>query len=213
MKKAGKSGSIKAVTASKATKAITSEELGIDLSEKVTPPSERLLSPNEIGKLLNVTGEAVKQWIYNRRLPAIKLANGYWKVKVADLEKFIRDRSDVGHFKVLLDGENPILQEAITQAGHQVVIASSSADAIIKAADRPPSIFILSHSNPELWKLAKRIREHKTLHRLPILVLASGPIADNTTDEALKIGIQGFLTEPVQADVLKRELDRVFNRN
>ena len=52
--------------------------------------SERFLSPNDIGKILNVTGEAVKQWIYHRRLPAVKLANGYWKVKVVDFEAFLR---------------------------------------------------------------------------------------------------------------------------
>ena len=32
----------------------------------VLPPGERFISPNEAGRILNVTGEAVKQWIYHR---------------------------------------------------------------------------------------------------------------------------------------------------
>lgn len=193
--------------------AVRESDLGFDLTEKTPAPGDRLLSPNEIGKLLGVTGEAVKQWIYNRKLPAVKLANGYWKIKVSDFEKFIRDRREVGRLQVLLDREDVVLQEAITGAGHSVVIANNSADVLVKAADRPPSIFIFSHRNPELWRLAKRVRDHKGLRRLPILVLVAGVVSDTITDEALKVGIQGFLEEPVKAETIKRELDRVFSRN
>jgi hypothetical protein len=41
------------------------------------PDVEDYLTPNQVGKELGVTGEAVKQWIYRRRLHAEKLPNGY----------------------------------------------------------------------------------------------------------------------------------------
>ncbi len=35
------------------------------------------LSPNEAGRKLGITGEAVKRWVYHGRLPASKSRNGY----------------------------------------------------------------------------------------------------------------------------------------
>src|SRR5436190_21499997 len=61
----------------------------------LTDKGERFLSPNDIGKILNVTGEAVKQWIYRRKLPAVKLANGYRKVKVSEFEAFLKARTEI----------------------------------------------------------------------------------------------------------------------
>src|SRR5690349_6791729 len=60
------------------------------------------LSPNEVGEILGVTGEAVKQWIYHRRLPAVKLSNGYWRVQSTDLERFLQARQEVGKLKILV---------------------------------------------------------------------------------------------------------------
>src|SRR5882724_8786480 len=80
----------------------------------LTDNGERFLSPNDIGRILNVTGEAVKQWIYRRKLPAVKLANGYWKVKVTDFESFLKARTEVGRRHVLItDGGNTGSSEII----------------------------------------------------------------------------------------------------
>jgi len=56
---------------------------------------EGTLTPNEIGKRLNISGEAVKQWIYLGRLPAAKLDNGYWFVKEDDLKVFLSRKNNV----------------------------------------------------------------------------------------------------------------------
>src|SRR6266550_2898820 len=89
----------------------------------LTDTGERFLSPNDIGKILNVTGEAVKQWIYRRKLAAVKLANGYWKVRVADFEGFLKARTEVGRRQVLVtDGAKAGSKEivdAIEALGHQ----------------------------------------------------------------------------------------------
>jgi predicted site-specific integrase-resolvase len=47
------------------------------------------LSPNEVGRKLGITGEAVKNWIYNGRLKAAKADNGYYWVREADLKEFL----------------------------------------------------------------------------------------------------------------------------
>src|SRR5258708_3180036 len=98
---------------------------GVSLPTEST--TDRYLSPNDIGKILNVTGEAVKQWIYHRRLPAVKLANGYWKVKVSDFENFLKARHEVGRRRVLITDSKSGLMDDVTQViealGHQAVTA------------------------------------------------------------------------------------------
>lgn len=54
------------------------------------------VSPNEAGKQLSVTGEAVKQWIYNGRLKAAKdPKNGYWWIKQTDLDECLQNRNNL----------------------------------------------------------------------------------------------------------------------
>jgi hypothetical protein len=65
--------------------------------KKERKPRSRILrpagciSPNEAAKKLNITGEAIKQWIYKGRLPAAKGPNGYWYVRESDIKQFIDD--------------------------------------------------------------------------------------------------------------------------
>ena len=91
--------------------------------------SERFLSPNDIGKILNVTGECVKQWIYHRRLPAVKLANGFWKVKVSDFEAFLKARYAAVRRQVLLIANQSAdlanMVAAIEHLGHTAATAKS----------------------------------------------------------------------------------------
>src|SRR3954469_13691281 len=120
---------------------------GISLPAEPTS-SDRFLSPNDIGKILNVTGEAGKQWIYRSKLPAVKLANGYWKVKVADFEAFLRARHEVGRRHILITSTQKSdledVMRAIDELGHQPVIAHNYADALLKALDHFPALFIIN---------------------------------------------------------------------
>src|SRR5947208_9983168 len=113
----------------------------------LTDTGERFLSPNDIGNILNVTGEAVKQWIYRRKLPAVKLANGYWKVKVTDFESFLKARTEIGRRHILItDGGNTgtkEILEAVEALGHQSVLAHNYPDALLKALDHFPALFVI----------------------------------------------------------------------
>jgi len=53
------------------------------------------VTPNEAGKKLGLTGEAVKQWIYTGKLKAGKADNGYWWIREADLEEFKKQKDKV----------------------------------------------------------------------------------------------------------------------
>jgi len=168
---------------------------------------------------MNLTGEAVKQWIYQRRLPAVKLANGYWKVKVADFEAFLKARHEVGRRRVLVtvSKEDPMTDviEAIEKLGHQVITTSNYADGLLKSQDHHPALFVIncSMTQTEPWKLAEKVRTTKALKNIPILLTASGDFSEADADRALELGAQGLLKRPAEPEVLAQELDRILNRS
>jgi CheY-like chemotaxis protein len=181
--------------------------------------TERFLSPNDIGKILNLTGEAVKQWIYQRRLPAVKLANGYWKVRVSDFEAFLKARHEVGRRRVLItenkEGDMADVVKAVQALGHQPITSQNYADALLKSLDHHPALFVINCSarEAEPWKLAEKIRATKALKNIPILLVANEELSEADADRALALGAQGFMKRPLNVDTLNQEIQRILNRS
>lgn len=182
------------------------------------PPGERFISPNEAGRILNVTGEAVKQWIYHRRLPATKLSNGYWKIKVLDLEDFIKARQNLGQKKIMIidsaGASSSEIANAIEKLGHQVIVAHNQADALLKAADLYPSLFIANVSLKEfdVWKLMQRIRTTRNIRNAPLLIIAEHELKEAESEMALELNAQGFLKRPFKSQTLLDELEKILSR-
>ena len=187
-------------------------------SPALTNTGGRFLSPNDVGRIMNVTGEAVKQWIYRRKLPAVKLANGYWKVSVADFEGFLKARTEIGRRHVLItDGANSGSSEvikAIEGLGHQPVLADNYSDALLKALDHFPAIFVIciGVNDPECWKFAEKLRSHKSLRSFPILLIAGAKISGQDSDNAVKCYAQGILSRPLNVEVVGKEIERILRR-
>ena len=190
---------------------------GISLPKELSA-SERYLSPNDIGKILGITGEAVKQWLYHRRLPAVKLANGYWKVRVSDFEAFLKSRHDIGRRRILLvdtpEGAMTDVAPIIENLGHSAITARNHADALLKALDLHPALVILdcSAKEKEPWKLAETIRRTKALKSVPLLLLASGELSTADQERAIQLEARGFLRRPVVAETLGQEIQRILSR-
>lgn len=190
------------------------KEFGIHIPAE---PTQRYLSPNDIGKLLNLTGEAVKQWIYHRRLPAVKLSNGYWKVKASDLEKFLKSRNDLGKRTVLLAANHiesrEVLDSTVQSMGHNIIISTSSADALLKACSHLPALIIIncSSSDPDPWKFAEKIRNTKSLRTTPILLVGQHELSDTEAAIAIELSAVGFLKMPLDPKILKQELEMALN--
>lgn len=184
------------------------------LLESASP--DDYISPNQAGRLLGVTGEAVKQWIYHRRLPATKLPNGYWKVKVADFRAFVKSRTDARRRRILLadtDADSVgLVQKILDEQEHKCILAHNALDALLKAADSYPALFIinLSCSGIDGWKLAQKIRTTRNIKNVPILFISSKAETEEDVDRALEVGAQGFLRQPLGKDLLLKEINRVL---
>jgi len=192
------------------------EAYGVALPVQST--SERFLSPNDIGKILSVTGEAVKQWIYHRRLPAVKLANGYWKVKVSDFEAFLKARMDVGRRRVMVfssaDSGIEDVVEVLRQLGHTPITSNHLLDSVLKFNDSTPALVIIvcSMNNNECWAFAQRIRsQNSTQGKVPILLIADHDLTEADAALAVELSAKAFLRLPLAASALERELQRILN--
>lgn len=175
------------------------------------------LSPNQAGRELGVTGEAVKQWIYQRRLPATKLPNGYWRIARADLERFLRERRGGGPRRLLLVGEFPAsVDEVLCAEGWAAVRARNAIDAVLRAADARPSAAVVDLvSLGEMgWLAAEKMHATRGTRRLPVLLVApAGAEADpRAMERAISVGAHGFLCRPVEGPALARALGELMRR-
>jgi PleD family two-component response regulator len=161
----------------------------------------------------------VKQWIYHRRLPAVKLSNGYWKVKVHDFECFLKARNEVGRRRILLtDVKESDLKEMVSlieKLGHSALVARNYPDAMLKAADHHPALFVIniSFKDSDPWKLTEKLRGVKALRNVPILLLSSTEFTDTQTEKALELGAHGLLTHPLNFETVSIEIKRILDRN
>lgn len=186
--------------------ATAAAEYGVNIPKQ--EDTERYLSPNEIGKIMNLTGEAVKQWIYHRRLPAVKLVNGYWKVRVSDLEKFLKERQQCGKRKVLITetGAMSEVVQAVKDLGHEPVLAHGFADALLKSLNFYPALFLIDLSENDSWKLVEKIRATKAIKKIPVILFAESELKDSDSDLAMKLSVQAFIKRPSDKDSIAKEI-------
>jgi CheY-like chemotaxis protein len=166
---------------------------------------EEYLSPNAVGRELGISGEAVKQWIYRRRLPATKLPNGYWRISRSDLDRFLRERREGARQRILLVGTSAAAMAADFEArGFHPLVAQNPVDAVVRATDGKPSAAVIDlvSLGEGGWAAAEKLRATKGARRLPVLlVAAAGREADpEAMDRAVALGIQGYLCGPAGPD-------------
>ncbi|MCY3017979.1 MAG: helix-turn-helix domain-containing protein, partial [Planctomycetota bacterium] len=163
---------------------------GVTLPDEAAVPA---FSPNEIAEIMSVTGEAVKQWIYHRQLPAARLTNGYWKVRKTDLERFLQARVQGTKRKILVAGADakglqPLCEAANTKK-YEAVATSLLTDALLKIQDLQPALLIVDVSDwSEGWGLVEKLRTVKAARSLPVLLIA-GAMRAADADKALQLEV------------------------
>jgi len=179
--------------------------------------AEEYISPNRAGMLAGVSGEAVKQWIYGRKLPAVKLPNGYWRIKKSDLQSYLSRRKQPSRMRVLVASTDAAVANAtgaaFAQAEFEVVTASNTVDALMKAVDGKPSIMFIDLSEADMHglDLATKLRATRGFKRLPLVFVASKQDAASADmDGLLKVRAQGMLIKPIVAGDISAEIDKIF---
>jgi len=183
---------------------------------KIPPEQlEQSLTPNQVGEIMGLSGEAVKQWIYHRRLPAVKLANGYWKVRKSDLERFLQARLEGAKYRVMLVGGDAETQKLLNQEldtrKYYVVATDLLADAVLKIGDIQPSLIVVDVTWEHGWELIERIHANKNSRPIPVLILA-GPMGTPDVERAAELDVKGCLNKPVTGPALAQQIINIQNR-
>ena len=185
---------------------------GVKLPAEQLEPS---LTPNQIGDIMGVSGEAVKQWIYHRRLPAVKLANGYWQVRRADLERFLQARFEGVKRRVLavgLDSETlRTFNQAVDPNKYEGLATDLLADALLKINDLQPAMVVVDVAWKHGWELVEKLRATKGLRGIPVVILETATGAADV-ERAMQLDIIGCLTKPVNAPALAQQIATVMTR-
>lgn len=190
------------------------ERLGIVVPQL---PAETWLSPNEIGKLLNVTGEAVKVWISKRKLPAIKQDNGYWRVNAADLTKFLERRQHPKHRLLIYDPGTTSMRDIVNHLGtlsdFEVVTSTSHTDALMKAGTSVPGLALVNLAGTKghrPWDFVIHLRSFRqATRRAGLLLVADRDLTPEEADRAVECGAHGFLRLPCTPAFAGAEIRRI----
>lgn len=169
------------------------------------------LSPNEAAEVLGITGEAVKQWIYLGRLPATKLANGYWRIKHDDLTKFLEERQTAAQL-LTLAGSDRAMQGVLAAVAKDLKIAfntaSDTAAALKQFKVQAPNLLVIDLDGfNDAWKLIRKVRSSPRYGSPKILLLSRKGLSDDETADAVRLKVSGFVEG---AEMLVPEVRRLL---
>lgn len=128
----------------------------------------------------------------------------------------LRWRTEVSRNHVLITdgGKTEQIVAAVEALILRPIIACNYSDALLKALDHFPSLFVIcvSPNDQDCWKFAERIRSDKSLRSFPILFVGGEKVSDADTENAVNYHAKGLLLRPLSLDVVKSEIERILKR-
>ncbi len=169
----------------------------------------------EAAKIIGVDPDYVRQWIHDRRLPAIKIPHGHWHIPKDGFEKSIRHRLQRAKRKILIAGANRTVLEGrsadLESAGYETLITQSLMDGLLKATDHFPALFIIDVTRwPEGWDLGERLRKTRSARHSVILLMCQKTLKSAERSRAKKLRAQACLSSDLDATALLQEVEKLL---
>lgn len=108
---------------------------------------------------------------------------------------------------ILAVDDNPdnlfLVQLALEQEGHQVVLVSDGPSALAQIQQSPPDLVLLDVMMPGMsgYEVTRRIRQNNNLPFIPILLITAHE--ESSVVEGLDVGADEFIRKPVRIDELQ----------
>lgn len=168
------------------------------MSRLINAPKDTL-SPNEAARILNITGEAVKQWIYHGRLPAVKLPNGYWRINHSDLAAYLEQRQTAA-LVLTLAGSGGVVHAALAAVAKKLDLVYSTvpdtAAALKQFRNQAPNLLVVDLDGlKDGWKLIRKVRASSEFGSPKVLLLSQKGLSDQETDLAVRLGVNACVDE------------------
>ena len=107
-----------------------------------------------------------------------------------------------------------LLRVHLKAAGHSVRTASDAADGIRAILADPPELILSDVGMPYLdgMELLRALRSDPLTRKIPVVFL-TGRADDDTLVQAHQLGVDDYLTKPIQAEELLSAIDRAIRKS
>jgi two-component system OmpR family response regulator len=185
----------------------------------------RFLTTGQVAGSCQVTIPTVKRWIREGHLTAFQTAGGHFRVTEDEFRRFQaahrmpvdRARSEVDALpKILIvDDDAALLDtlwEALTWDGrYKVELAQDGYEGLIKVGSFAPNLLVLDVRMPGLngFQVCRRVKADPATRETRILAI-TGHGTQDTREQILEAGADGFLEKPIRLDALQTEVARLI---
>ena len=114
--------------------------------------------------------------------------------------------------KILLVEDNQVnldLMIQLLEEDYELIIATDGEQAIEKSGSTNPDLILMDMSLPVVdgWEATRRIKADNRSKQIPLIGLSAHAMSGDA-EKAIQAGCDGYLTKPVDFDLLFKALDR-----
>jgi len=158
-------------------------------------------TPNDVGSILGVHHNTIKNWIKNNQVLAFQTVGGHYRVPRIEVARLIQDRGlpvpeelQGPMSLVYVVDDDEFFRKAIGDAledEYDVYTFSNGFDALMQIGRLKPDLLLLDIYMPEMdgYALVKKIRQDEKLHNVKILGISGKGVKP---DEAKRAGFDDF---------------------
>lgn len=185
----------------------------------------RFLTTREAATRLGVTINAIKAWIRDEELPALRTPGGHHRIAEADLTAFqarLADRSRSpggGRPRVLIVDDDEALLDALSETVEQVIpeahvaSASDGYEALLQVGALRPDILVLDIRMPRLdgFEVCRRLKSRRETSAIRILAVTAYP-EGHIRERIMEAGADDFLEKPFAIERFRSRVVALLNR-
>jgi CheY-like chemotaxis protein len=137
-------------------------------------------------------------------------------------KKQYKPASELRGMRVLVVDDNAtsrdILQEMLESFTFEVAVAASGPEGITElenaAGEKPFELVVMDWKMPGMdgIEAAKRIKDHKGLNTIPVIVLVTAYGREEIMQQADELGLEGFLLKPINPSMLFDTIMQAFGK-
>jgi len=184
-------------------------------AKKVTIVKDDYLSPQKAAAVAGVARKTVNHWLHTGQLHATRLPNRFWRIRRADLNRFIQSAYTDLLFRALVmtgDRLRRLVHRALYDLGIPVVDAYNVEDAIVKGSMVTIHIAVVDiGETSDGWRLAEEMRQTRSLRHVPLLLIVNRPLQGAAMKRTVKLRVDSVLLALPSGKIqFKRQFKRQF---
>ena len=180
----------------------------------------RYLTTGDAAKACGVSLVAVKKWIRQGKLRAIRTPGGHFRIPEDEFERFRSEyRFGAGNHRrrrILIVDDEPDIVTMITETLRldprwEIAAAANGYDGLLRVGTFRPDLLVLDLRMPRIdgFEVCRRVKGDDATRATKILAI-SGFGGERAKDEALGAGADAFLAKPFFTRQLDQEVRRLL---